>query len=624
MIQKKINILPEFLTNKIAAGEVVQRPESVVKELMENSLDAGAANIDLIIKRAGKDLIQVVDDGEGMCQEDAELSIQRHTTSKISEYKDLEAIRTFGFRGEALSSIAAVSKVEIRTEMRDDDLGTLIRSEDGEIITEKGSYAKGTSIAVKSLFYNTPARRNFLKSNATELKHIIESFKRIALSHPSVSFRLWNDDDLLFDYPGGIITERIRAVFDEKILASLLECEEETEFLSIAGYVAKPSFTRRNKGEQFLFINNRYIQSKTVNHAVFSAYEHILEKGEYPFFILFISLDPAEVDVNVHPSKLEVKFEDEKNIYNFIHAIVKKSLGSHDLVPSMNFGAPRESGSEKLSFSHFRDVTKDDFSDRPAFLNDNKKEKKKRELFSEDDIDMLFGNINRELKESSKENPPESHPFSENKPREIYHKRIEDRVPSTTSQDLPFIISLHNKYILTPIKSGLMIIDQHVAHERILYEQATGALSAEQPFSQQLLFSESVKMDPADYGLLQELNLHLSKLGFEIKYFGNHTIVIAGVPPDIKVGSEVDTLLDILDEYKKNEREKGLEEKDNLAKSYSCKAAIKAGDKLDEKEMRQLVDQLFATSMPYVCPHGRPVVIKIPLEEFDRRFGRTS
>lgn len=609
----KIKILPENITNKIAAGEVVQRPESVVKELMENSVDAEARNIELIVRRAGKSLIQVVDDGIGMSEQDALLSFHKHATSKITSYEDIESLRTFGFRGEALSSIASVCQFEIKTETGDEEIGTLIKfDEENNIQKEKGSFSKGTSVSVKNLFYNTPARRNFLKTNATELKHIIETFKKISLSNPEVAFKLWNDDDLLFDFKSGTLENRVKEVFADNILDAVVEVKEITDYLSVRGYIAKPAFLKRSKGEQYLFINNRYVISKTINHAVFSAYENILEKGDYPFFVLFIDLDPSKVDINVHPQKLEVKFDDDNDIYRFVNAVIKKSLGSHDLVPAMTFGND-SANNEKLRYDNYRQSNKDDFSDRPSFVS---KPNSNKQAYSDNEIDLLFSSLNKEIKQAA---PGEQtdHPFDSKSQKEVYHSlSLRDENPT-------FIVALHNKYILAQIKSGLMIIDQHVAHERILYEKILNSFEANLPFSQQLLFAQTFQADPGDYELLKELEPYLVKMGFELKFFSKNTIVIDGVPGDLKVGSEIDALNEILDEYKTNQREKNLEVRDNLAKSFSCKAAIKAGDKLNEKEMRLLVDQLFATSMPYVCPHGRPIVIKIPLDELDKRFGRT-
>ena len=617
MNRNKIQILPEQIANKIAAGEVVQRPESVVKELLENSIDAGAKKIEVIVKRAGKSLIQVIDDGEGMTGEDALLSVQKHATSKIYTYEDLESIKTLGFRGEALSAISSVSQIEIRTETHEDELGTIIKNDEaGNISIDKGSFPKGTSVTVKNLFYNTPARRKFLKTDATELKHIIDTFNRAALSHPEIYFKFYNDVDLIYDYENGNLEQRVRQVFADNMLDALLPVNERTDFMNVYGFIGKPSLLKKSKGDQYLFLNSRYIINKQVNHAVFTAFENFLEKGDYPFFILFLEIDPQRIDVNIHPSKLEAKFDDEKDIYNFILAVVKKSLGTQDLVPSMVF-SESEFAEEKIFVNKFEPSGKHDFSDRPV----TSRFKPETQRFSDEEIDRIFssvveGEIDRKSDQSL------THPFGKNEDKEVFHT-TEQVGSETPSDEFPFIIQLHNKYILSQIKSGLMIIDQHVAHERILYEKALNRLDADIPFSQQLLFPKKVKLDPGNYQLLQELNTHLNHLGFDIKYLAKDFIIIEGVPDDIKKGSEEKVLFEIIEEYLNNQKEKKLEGKDNLAKSYSCHTAIKAGDKLSEKEMRLLIDQLFATTMPYVCPHGRPIVVKISLNEFDRRFGRT-
>jgi len=617
MSSNRIKILPEQISNKIAAGEVVQRPDSVVKELIENSIDAGATIIELIVKKAGKNLIQVVDDGIGMSEEDLLLSVQKHATSKIWAYEDLEAIKTLGFRGEALSSISAVSQVEIRTETRDDEIGTSIRfEENGTLVKDKGSYPKGTSVTVKNLFFNTPARRKFLKTDATELKHIIDTFNKNALSHPSIHFKLFNADELIYDYEAGDFEERVKQVFADNMLDALLPVNEKTDFLSVTGFIGKPALLKKSKGDQYIFLNSRYIINKPINHAVFAAYENILEKGDYPFFILFLEIDPQKTDVNIHPSKLEAKFDDEKDVYNFVLAVVRKSLGTHDLVPSMIFN-DEELSEEKLMVDKFDPVSKNDFSDRPF----QKKYKSEVPRFSDEDIDNIFGSITDDVIIRSPDQPLQP-PFQKEDNREVFHTQTESEV-RTGIEEFPFIIQLHNKYILAQIKSGLMIIDQHVAHERILYEKALNRLDADIPFSQQLLFSKKMELDPARFELVKELENHLTKLGFALKFSGKKKIIIEGVPDDVKRGTEEKVLLEILEEYTNNQREKDYEEMENIAKSYSCKTAVKAGDNLNEKELRLLIDQLFATSMPYVCPHGRPIVVKISLNEFDRRFGRT-
>ncbi|MBK9099532.1 MAG: DNA mismatch repair endonuclease MutL [bacterium] len=614
---KRIKILPENIASKIAAGEVVQRPESVVKELMENSIDAGAKTVEVSIKRAGKNLIQVCDDGTGMSEEDLILSVQKHATSKIEAFEDLEAIKTLGFRGEALSSIAAVSQFEIRSETREEEIGTVLRNDEtGNIKVDKGSFPKGTCVTVKNLFYNVPARRKFLKTDTTEFKHIVDTFNRIALSHCQISFKLLNGVDIVFDYPAESLENRVRQVFGENMPDALIPVEERTELISVHGFVGKPSLLKKTKGEQYLFLNSRYISNKNINHAVFTAFENILEKGDYPLFLLFIEIDPERIDVNIHPSKLEAKFDDEKDVYNFILSVVRRSLASYDLVPSMAF-SEHEFSEEKLVVNKFQPVHHGDFSDRPS----REKYQPETKRYSEEEIDLLFGSITDDVVFKPGNRPDNKLPI-ELEQKEIPHQKA-DQSKLDQSEESPFIIQLHNKYILSQIKSGLMIIDQHVAHERILYEKALNRLDTDIPFSQQLLFPKKVKTDAARIAMLKELEPYLSRLGFQIKFQAKDTIKIEGVPDDVKKGSEEQVLFELLEEYASNEREKHLEQKDNIAKSYSCKTAIKAGDRLDERAMRLLIDQLFATTMPYVCPHGRPIVIKISLNEFDRRFGRT-
>ncbi|NWF89812.1 MAG: DNA mismatch repair endonuclease MutL, partial [Ignavibacteriaceae bacterium] len=448
-----IKILPDNLANKIAAGEVVQRPESAVKELLENAIDADATTIELMIKRAGKALIQVCDNGVGMSEADVVLSIQKHATSKISSVEDLEAIRTLGFRGEALSSMAAVSQLEIRTERKHDEIGTLLRiDESGNVIKEKGSFPKGTCVSLKNLFYNVPARRNFLKTDATELKHIIDTFNKISLSHSNIHFKFFNDDELVFDYAAGTLEERIASVFADNMIEALIPVQEKTEFMNISGFIGKPSLLRKSKSEQYLFLNNRFVISKQINHAVFSAYANFLEKGDYPFFILFLEIDPHRIDINVHPSKLEVRFDNEKDIYSFILAVVKKSLGLYDLVPNMNFGETQVS-TEKLRQNIFSETEKRDFSDRPVTSG---KSSLTRTSFSDKEIDLLFHSL-PEINPSPSFVTPHD-PFQENEEQKTPVREIKSTHAET--EEFPFIIQLHNKYILAQIRSGLMIIDQ--------------------------------------------------------------------------------------------------------------------------------------------------------------------
>lgn len=608
-----INILPETLANKIAAGEVVQRPDSVVKELLENSIDAGATSITVTIKNAGKQLIHIVDNGKGMSEEDAVKCFYRHATSKISTYDDLENIRTLGFRGEALSSIAAVAQVELMTRRLDDEVGSMLRIEGGSILEQtKTALQPGTSISVKNLFYNTPARRQFLKSNNTEFKHIYDTVQRLALSKPEIALEFVSDEDTIVALPSQTLAARIKSLFGDRHFATLVPVSEETEMISISGYIGKPDFARKSKVDQFIFLNRRFIISRSINHAVFSGYEHLVEKGNFPFFLLLIDIDPHKVDVNVHPSKMEVKFADEQSIYRFVMAVVRKALGGSDITPIVEFNN-RSGDFSSLHHSAIPRFYSDTNRPTPSSL-DYPGQRQSAPLQNEEipfDLNTKLDQIFSSVPGASIEQPSDT-------PMQIQHGTRESE-----AQEGKAIWQLHNKYILTQIRSGLMIIDQHVAHERILYERALIRMNNSVPSSQQLLFPQTIQLPSGDYTLTKDLLPFLNSIGFETKLFGKNTFVLEGVPPEVKAGTEATIVQDILDEYKNNQLRVKLDARDNVAKSFSCKAAIKAGDKLTETEMRSLIDQLFATSMPYVCPHGRPVLIKLSLAELDRRFFRT-
>jgi DNA mismatch repair protein MutL len=612
-----INILPDHLANKIAAGEVVQRPDSVVKELLENSIDADATSIAITIKNAGKSLIQVIDNGKGMSEEDAVKSFYRHATSKISTYDDLENIRTLGFRGEALASIAAVGQVELKTRRAEDLAGTLLRVEGSELVEHTHtSHQVGTTISVKNLFFNTPARRQFLKSNNTEFKHIYDTIQRLALAKPEIALEFVSDDDTILALPSQSLEDRLKSLFGDRHFASLLPLHEETEILSLSGYIGKPDFARKSKVDQFLFLNGRFIINRSINHAVFSGYEHLVEKGNFPFFVLFIDLDPHKVDVNVHPSKMEVKFAEEQNIYRIVISVVRKTLGGNDITPTVEFQRP---GTDQ--FSSLRHIAQPRwYGDTPSAVPSQGTpfgyQEQKRPVPVESE-EFTF-DLNSKLDQIFANSPGGAPPVPEDTATHFHHGTRDSE-----AQEGKAIWQLHNKYILTQIRSGLMIIDQHVAHERILYERALTRMNNAVPSSQQLLFPQTIQMQSGDYSLTQDLLPFLSSIGFETKPFGKNTIVLEGVPPEVKAGTEANILQDILDEYKNNQLRVKLDARDNIAKSFSCKAAIKAGERLTEIEMRSLIDQLFATSMPYVCPHGRPVLIKLSLAELDRRFFRT-
>ena len=619
----KIHILEAEIANKIAAGEVVQRPASAVKELIENALDAGAKKITVIVKDAGKTLMQVLDDGDGMSPEDALLAFQRHATSKISVAQDLEAIVTLGFRGEALASIAAVSQVELKTRQLSSDLGTFIRIEGNELKEQAPTAAEpGTSITVKNLFYNTPGRRNFLKTRNTELKNISDVVTRMAIAFPGIGWVYVSDDEQLLDLKPKNVEGRLADLFGERQFRSLVKLNEVSEYLTLDGFIGKPDFARKSRSEQFLFINRRYVLSRALNHAVFHAYEHLMVKGAFPFYVLNLTIDPHKVDVNVHPSKLEVKFENESAIYRFVLTSVRKTLGEHDLVPSVTFGGGQVASGPD---AHLR------------FLQTERMQTNLGDLVppvqsETPDIDLgrVFRNIERRIGDDVLQRDGEAtfptdlpKPAPTNPDRILQHKPIGTGAEQLSVQDGKPIWQVQNKYILSQIRTGLLIIDQHVAHERILYEKAISNFENSLPTTQQLLFPQTVQLSASDYSLAKELVPHLEKLGFDLKPFGKNTVVIEGIPADVRAGSEAQILQDVLDEYRNNEHAQQIDARDNLAKSFACKAAIKAGDRLTTTEMLILIDQLFATRMPYVCPHGRPIVVKITVDELDRRFGRT-
>ncbi len=605
--KQSIHILPEEIASKIAAGEVIQRPASVVKECVENSVDADAKHIVIRIKDSGKTYMQIADDGSGISSTDITVAFERHATSKIRTYDDLEQIRTLGFRGEALASIAAVAQVEIRSRIIASEVGTVLKIEGGpKQSPEPTGMEHGTTITVKNLFYNTPARRNFLKTNATEFKHILETVQRAALANPEIAFTLTSDDSTVFSLEKSDLHTRIQELFGEELGEGLMECNEETDYLTVYGFLAKPEYSRRTRNEQFLFLNRRYIINRSINHAVYRAYEHLLIKGSYPFYVLFIDVDPSRIDVNIHPSKLEAKFDDERSVYGIITTIVRKTLARHDMMPSFTMIGQGEAVEQRL-------------------MNRER---------SSSTLHMLRVNPNTgeiiEEENAERESSPNLHLFRpdhyKSKGKEI-ESDIPGKIPEESyrqdrSTESGLIYQLHKKYILAQIRSGLMIIDQHVAHERILYERALKRFTSQNPSSQQLLFPETLELGHADVELVKEIQPLLQLLGFDLKIFSKNTIVIEGIPADVRPGYEHNILQKVLDEYRSN-LDRQIDVRDNLAKSFACKTAIKSGDPLTDEEMRDLIDQLFATDMPYVCPHGRPVVIKLTVDELDKKFGRT-
>jgi DNA mismatch repair protein MutL len=606
-LDNKIKILPHTIANKIAAGEVVNRPESVAKELIENSIDSGATEITLIVKDSGKSLIQVMDNGSGMTEEDAILSFRRHSTSKITSIEDLESISTLGFRGEALASICSISQIEMKTRLQSEDVGSFIKIEGDEVIqVSKTSCDFGTSISVRNIFYNTPARRNFLKSDNTEFRHIYETFVKLAISNPNISFNFFNNDEKIFDLKKSTLLKRLSELFNVNFSESLIKIESGNNLININGFISKPNFTKKSKADQYFYLNNRFILSKSLNYAVYSGYDDLVEKGNYPSFFIFINLDPRKVDVNVHPSKLEVKFEDEGAIFGFIKNSVRQALRDSNIMFDIGFSSASETPEKGATLIHkdlsnkssiFTLPKKDSFDVRPL-----EKRESTANIHTYSEItNELFNNVEIPKPEETKN---------------LFEHKI------TESEEFN-LWQFRNKYIMYQTETGLMIIDQHAAHERVLYEKATSMLDSQAAFSQQLLIPITINLSKIDYHIVESVQSELKSLGFNFKFLKNDKIELTGLPSDVKIGDENKIFQELINQYKEYELKLNLDKRDNLAKSFSCRSAIKSGDKLARQEMLALIDSLFACKLPYVCPHGRPTVIRITTEELDKRFSRT-
>ena len=624
MTPRRIAVLPDHIANKIAAGEVIQRPASVVKELVENALDAGASNVLVVVKEGGRAFIQVTDDGTGMDERDAVASFLRHATSKIASYEDLESIASFGFRGEALASIAAVARVTMKTRRRDDEAATVVKIEGGgaPAVSQEGR-EPGTTLIVQNLFFNVPARRKFLKSGVTEFRHVYDEVQRIAISRPELALHFISDNDTVFNLKPAPLLQRLADVLGERRCEGLIPVEEKSETVSVRGFIGKPAFGMRSRQGQYIFLNGRYIVNRTINHAVYSAYEHLLDKGMFPFFLLFLEVDTRRVDVNVHPSKLEAKFDDEQSIYRFLASLARRALAGADAVAALTVGnAGIEPGTIAARFTaRQHSWPGSGTANLWSFPERGKIDVKTGEILPFVPSEGVAEGAS--LAARLLGTPAHQEGGTEASPG-IPGSLLPHEGARPDAGGSTLIWQLHNKYILSQIKNGLLIVDQHVAHERVLYERALARFATSMRSTQQLLFPYTLELPAPDFALLTELLPEFDMLGFDIKPFGRHTVIVEGVPPDAHTGSEGKIVEEMLALYAEYRQDDPTHVRDNLAKSYSCKSAIKAGDSLNEAEMRSLIDQLFATSMPYVCPHGRPVVLRISIEELDRRFGRTS
>lgn len=610
-----IKLLPESIANQIAAGEVVQRPASVVKELMENSIDGGAGEITLIVKDAGKSLIQVVDDGNGMSETDARMSFERHATSKIRKSEDLFSIRTMGFRGEALASISAVAQVEMKTRLEGEEIGTSITIDGTQFKGQNNvSCKKGTSTLVRNLFFNVPARRNFLKSNPVELRHIMDEFHRLALAAPEISFNFYQNDLEVFKLKPGKLSQRIVSLFGKNYREQLVPFNEETEDVSLKGYIGKADFVKKSRGEQFIFVNNRFIKSNYLNHAVVSAYEGLIPEGTFPFFVLFIDIDPKRIDVNVHPTKTEIKFDDERSMYTLIKISVKKSLGSFNITPTLDFGVDTNFRlhTERLSASSGLSSSERDYSQFKNTDRDVSNLKNWEQLYAGAlENETIEAEVKREL--AAKGNPL-SLTF------ESAINKMDKQCQHEGESNKQNIFQYHLSYIVTPVKSGLMLIDQQSAHERIYYERYLKILENNSGSSQQLLFPETLNLNPSDFSLVKELEKEIKGVGFAFEYFGKNTIVINGVPSLINVDSGKMVFNGVLEDYKKNFLEYKNSNIDNLARSMASNSGIKRGKMLSTEEMKSLVDHLFACKNPNYSPNGLLVYYILGLEKIDDIF----
>lgn len=609
-----IQLLPDSIANQIAAGEVVQRPASVVKELIENAVDAASTEITLIVKDAGKSLVQVVDNGLGMSETDARMSFERHATSKIRKSEDLFAIKTMGFRGEALASISAVAQVEMKTRTEEEEIGTCVQIEGSSIRDQSNvSCSRGTTILVKNLFFNVPARRNFLKSNPVELRHILEEFHRISLANSQLQFSLYQNDIEVFNLKPGKLSHRIVGLFGKNYREQLIPCNESTPDVSLQGYIGKADFVKKSRGEQYFFVNNRYIKSNYLNHAVVSAYEGLIPEGSFPFFVLFIEIDPKHIDVNVHPTKTEIKFDDERNVYSLIKTAVRKSLGVFNITPSLDFNTD----------TNFRLSTPTKPSTGVSLTERDYAQFKNTDLEKSNlkNWEQLYeGALQNETLQAEAKQEAEQEGDALSLTFDSAVNKIADSVskgPATENQNI-FQLSL--SYIVTPMKSGLMIIDQQTAHERIFFEKYLQILENQAGSSQQLLFPETLDLNPSDFSLVKEMESEIKGVGFAFEYFGKQAIIINGIPSLIKADSGKQIFTGVLEDYKKNFLEYKDSNVENLARSMATNSGIKRGKLLTAEEMRSIIDQLFGCKNPNYSPNGQLIYYILGLEKIEELF----
>ncbi|MFN3488541.1 MAG: DNA mismatch repair endonuclease MutL [Emticicia sp.] len=629
-----IHLLPDSIANQIAAGEVVQRPASVVKELLENSIDARANNIQLIVKDAGRTLIQVIDDGMGMSATDARMSFERHATSKIRTADDLFSILTMGFRGEALASIAAIAQVELRSRRMTDEIGTMIRIEGSEIKSQESvSCTKGTNFQVKNLFFNVPARRNFLKSNPVEMKHILDEFQRVSLAHPDITFTLYHNDVEVYNLPAGKLSRRIVDIFGKAYREQLASCEEETPFVNISGYVGKPESAKKGRGEQFFFVNKRFIKHNYLHHAVLSAFEATIPEGSSPFYVLFIEIDPSHIDINIHPTKTEIKFDDERAVYAIIRSAVRRAIGVYNLTPTIDFESD-------INFANLTNTNR--FSDSPNPISpsfsglsdfENARPSSQQGTYQpqrDDAYREKRGAVQRDNSSSNTENWRKLFDGLEGFKPNNQARLGFDSEPMTMGSKANGIsdesrriaeiqeisaIQIQNRFIVAQAKNGMMLIDQRAAYERILYEKYYNNLKNKKSFTQQLLFPKTLDLQPADYLLVMEIQEDIKALGFSFEEFGQHTIKINGVPPEVQEENEKEIFEGLVQQYKTNQTDLQLDRLENVARSFSKRSSSKYMGELSRIEINLLIHQLFETAVPSYTPNGEPIMTILSLDQ---------
>ncbi|MFT5970116.1 MAG: DNA mismatch repair protein MutL [Flavobacteriales bacterium] len=604
-----IQLLPDHVANQIAAGEVVQRPASAVKELLENAIDSGANHIQLIIKDSGKTLIQVIDNGNGMSDTDARMCFERHATSKLKTVDDLYHIKTKGFRGEAMASIAAIAQVELKTRRALDELGSSIKIEGSEVKEQNTCHtAEGTNVMVKNLFFNVPARRNFLKSNQVELRHILDEFHRVVIPHHSIGFSLIHNGNELFRLPKSNLLQRITAVFGHKSTQRYVPIEEKTDIVEISGHIAKPEFARKTRGEQFIFVNNRFIKSNYLNHAVNNAFDGLLASEYHAGYFLFLNINPEKIDVNIHPTKTEIKFEDEKAIYAMLRSTVKRSLGQFNVSPSLDFD--KDPDVEQISYQKPGQIKIPTIQVDPSF-----------NPFEPDTIqksNTISGGLGTSNFGSSKPKPQENwQQMFQNLDIESSQEKLDIEEVGDASK---LTYQIQQKYIVTNSGEGLVVIDQQRAHFRILFETLNKQLKKGAAASQQLLFPHQMNLDSGEIALFKEIQEEVVQLGFDFEFMGNQMLIVNGVPMGVKESDISNIIEDVLDCYKHENTEFKNNANEMLAKSISKSMATKKGQKLNLEEMRYIVEQLFACQMPYHCPNGKTVLITINPEDLDKKF----